>query len=213
MASDNLLIMATHLRPRSLFLAATLTLMQYVLASKDVGLIADTPNAELIADVPNGMQLPSVQTVSVNRYGSMCPAPSISTSTSTHMAPSTPTTASATLTRPWISGSPAPYSNFTRCTDPVCPALNNKACRDAAGKTYGISCNATLSGPIVFPPRLRPRTYAADFTACLAICDREGGCHGVSYSRIGSNCLLYGEVTGTQPQNWSIAARRLDTYT
>lgn len=102
MASDNLLIMATHLRPRSLFLAATLTLMQYVLASKDVGLIADTPNAELIADVPNGMQLPSVQTVSVNRYGSMCPAPSISTSTSTHMAPSTPTTASATLTRPWI---------------------------------------------------------------------------------------------------------------
>ena len=42
----------------------------------------------------------------------------------------------------------------------------------------------------------------------MAICDLEGGCHGVTYDKTNSNCLLYGSFTGMQAQVDSVAARK-----
>lgn len=152
----------------------------------------------------------SFHTVTVNRYGSMCSAPTASLPTS--QASSPPHTGTMSNTSTAATQTPAPYSTFTTCIDPVCPALNNDACLDVGGQTYGISCDTTFSGLVAFPLRHRPRAFTSTFTACLASCDAEGGCHGVSYSDIGSSCLLFGSINGTKAQSGSTAARRIPKY-
>lgn len=141
-----------------------------------------------------------IETITVNRFGSMCAVPT---------APKPSVSTSAISLQP--SQTPLPYTTPTYCTDPVCPHLNNAACIDTQGSTWGVICNATLSGLIAFGTSLRERTFETTFTECLAYCDKQGeGCKGVSYSF--ENCLIYGSVTGTEAQNGGIAARRLETY-
>ncbi|KAK5134742.1 hypothetical protein LTR08_006117 [Meristemomyces frigidus] len=174
----------------------------------------------------------AVQTIIVNRYGSMCPAPTAALSTAPFATLPTPqatglstsqttstdlstTAAASAIQSP--SASTFPTQPFTLCSvTPVCPTLDTDACLDASNQAYGISCNTTFTGLIAFPPRkLRPRTFAMDLEACLAICDLEGGCQGVSYGFSGpaeQNCLLYGSVTGTTAENGSIAARKITAY-
>jgi len=149
-----------------------------------------------------------VSTITVNRFGSVChaatksPFPPVS-SLGTETTTNTPSHSTA---------APRPATS-TQCSNPVCPHLDRAACLDINGQAYGITCNAVLTGPIMYPAaatgKLRPRTYASTFTECLAICDREGGgCHGVSWSR--SNCLLYGAVVGVRSHhNGSVAATRI----
>ncbi|KAK1065520.1 hypothetical protein LTR12_004017 [Friedmanniomyces endolithicus] len=178
------------------------------------------------------------EVIAVNRFGSMCP-PSTTASTPSLAIPqqiSSATTASvgSSYFTTSVSGtpstsisstsSPLPPTTRTQCTDPVCPLLDHGVCVDAAGSTYGIICDSTLTGLVAFPPAvkqkrdetLHPREYTLTFTACLAVCDQMGGgCRGVSWSEQsggGGDCLVYGGVTGVEGRNGTVAARRLATY-
>ena len=194
----------------------------------------------VIAQYPGGDSQLAVHTVVVNRFGSMCPVSTIvhtvSSSNSqtasvftsqianhatsqivSHIAATTTSTSSATAASTTLIPTPAPNQFPTSCaTTPVCPALDKYACLDASGQIYGIFCNTTFTGLAAFPPRkLRPRTFATDLESCLAICDEEGGCHGVSYGFAGpseQNCVLFGSLTATKALNGSIAARRIPSY-
>jgi len=179
-------------------------------ATSNILAIAETiPSLAIGNALPDGHERLYIETIAVDRFGSVCPAPTPQASPpASTKSVHTTVSASASATQAWGSQTPIPFTTYSHCNDPVCPFLNNDACIDASGQTYGISCNATLTGLIMFPPgQLRPRTYAATFAECLSICDRAGGCGGVSWSQ--SNCLLYGSVTGVQSQNGSIAARRI----
>ncbi|KAK1067530.1 hypothetical protein LTR74_006391 [Friedmanniomyces endolithicus] len=178
------------------------------------------------------------EVIAVNRFGSMCqpgttastPSLAIPLPISSGTAPSssssyfTTSGSGAPSTSISSTSTPFPPTTRTQCTDPVCPLLDHDVCVDAAGSTYGIICNSTLTGLVAFPPTLmqkrgedlRPREYKQTFTACLAVCDQMGGgCRGVSWSEQsggGGDCLVYGGVTGVEGRNGSVAARRLATY-
>ncbi|TKA81604.1 hypothetical protein B0A55_03560 [Friedmanniomyces simplex] len=178
------------------------------------------------------------EVIAVNRFGSMCPSLSTAAPISSVISPqpivplntNIPSFAASAPASTSTSSTPTAlsYTTPTHCTDPVCPLLDHDACIDAAGSTYGIICDSTLTGLVAFPPtpprqkrggKLQPREYTSTFTACLALCDQMGGgCRGVSWSEqgvgdgSGGNCLVYGGVTGVEGVNGTIAARRLVTY-
>ncbi|KAK0928462.1 hypothetical protein LTR57_002657 [Friedmanniomyces endolithicus] len=178
------------------------------------------------------------EVIAVDRFGSMCP-PSTTAETPNLAIPqqissaTTPSSGSSYFTTS-VSGppststsstsSPLPPTSRTQCTDPVCPILDHEVCVDAAGSTYGIICDSTLTGLVAFPPALKkkrgdglhPREYTLTFMACLAVCDQMGGgCRGVSWSEQsggGGDCLVYGGIAGVEGRNGTVAARRLATY-
>ena len=141
-----------------------------------------------------------LQTITVNQFDSICPT---STQNTHSAAPVLWTTTAAS-----VSQTPSPSTFSAQCDDSLCPFRDNDICIDANDQTFHVSCNAALTGLIMYPPsQLRPRTYAATFAECLIICDKLGGCQGVSWFM--SNCLLYGSVDSVQLQNGSIAATRI----
>ena len=161
----------------------------------------DITDAQPVARAPLG----SLITVAVDRYGSICTAP-----TSKGIAPMS----SSTINYANVSASgatvstPMPTLGTTiRCTDPICPALNHGECVDSTGIKYAVSCNATIHGAVAFPPSMQRRKYETSFTDCLLLCDSAPYCRGVSYSM--SNCLLYGPIGAVVSQNGSIAATKI----
>ncbi|KAK3070762.1 hypothetical protein LTR53_009878 [Teratosphaeriaceae sp. CCFEE 6253] len=153
-----------------------------------------------------------METIAVNRFGSMCHPSSptglpTSRNTTSFGAPSlastsTPTSSSATSLSAALPSSassdttsstspsssttspPAPSTTNTLCTDPTCPLLNHTTCLSpTAGSTYGILCDTGLTGLVAFPLLKAKRTFTASFTACLALCDKQSpGCKGASWT-------------------------------
>ena len=106
---------------------------------------------------------------------------------------------------------PLPNQSATRCQDPVCPSLNNALCIDDAGTTYGITCDSSIVGLVAFPPRVKKRRFAGNFTDCLAICDQEPGCLAADWDEQSQNCVIYGQVTGHVSKAGKVAARKVQS--
>ncbi|KAK5713457.1 hypothetical protein LTR15_011157 [Elasticomyces elasticus] len=113
----------------------------------------------------------TIETIAVDRFGSMChPRSSVPThstssasshsvlsSTNSPLFTSTLSSSSSRTTTSTVSATPTPqpYGTNTRCTDPVCPLLDHDACLSVQGSTYGIICDSALTGLQAFPPRAK----------------------------------------------------------
>ena len=108
-----------------------------------------------------------------------------------------------------------------RCSDTMCPQLNNRQCVDSLGDTYGVLCDTRLSGLVITTAgkkmavrneedvaELEKRALTANFDGCGAYCgnyDRDV-CKGMSYER--GVCMSYNQITGSFSAPGAIAAVR-----
>ncbi|KAK5683355.1 hypothetical protein LTS10_004886 [Elasticomyces elasticus] len=162
----------------------------------------------------------TIETIAVNRFGSMChprsSAPthstssasslSIPSSTSSPPLTSTLSSSSSRTTSSTVSATPTPqpYGTNTRCTDPVCPLLDHDACLSVQGSTYGIICDSALTGLQAFPPRAK-RDDGSEFESDADVeAEGERGLQKRKYTPTFTACLgLCDLMGGCHGVSWS----------
>ncbi|KAK5739504.1 hypothetical protein LTR17_005193 [Elasticomyces elasticus] len=161
-----------------------------------------------------------IETIAVNRFGSMChPRSSVPThSTSSASSPSIPSFTSSPPSISTLSTSssntasssvsaiptPQPYGTNTRCTDPVCPLLDHDACLSVQGSTYGIICDSALTGLQAFPPRAKRDDGSESDSESDVEAEGETGLQKRKYTPTFTACLgLCDLMGGCHGVSWS----------